>query len=121
MAYIPTVWQDGDVITAEKLNNGISSKILIANITDIILNGDTDVITGTCEYSFQELEEYINNGYYVMFYLDMAQGLTDPAIMSNYDEKVISAVKIVNNGGLIQVTIVYTEEGLTIEQTAINN
>ncbi len=121
MAYTPTVWKDGDVITAEKLNNGISSKILIANIIDINLNGDTDVITGTCEYSFQELEEYINNGYYVMFYSGMAQGLTDPAIISNYDEKVISAGKIINNGGLVQVTIVYTEEGLTIEQTVINN
>lgn len=73
MSYTPTNWQTGDTITAEKLNNietGIETldtsdgeNIIFAKITP------TSLTEGTCNYTPEELLDYIGAGKKVMFTL----------------------------------------------------
>lgn len=107
MSYTPTVWQDGDIITAEKLNNGISSKILIADVT---LN-PSNPFEGTCNYSFQDITDFMNNGYVVLF---SCQGyLSGPAYFSAQSE-VFANVFIKHDGSIMDVLVSYNENELTL-------
>lgn len=118
MAFIPTEWKNGDIITAEKLNNGIGSKIIIATINSISFVDNK--VTGRCEYSFQELKNYIQNGYFVMFY--SSGYLSNPAsIFEDEESVVIAAQQLVYTSGFVYVTITYDENELLIQQDAINN
>ena len=75
MSYTPTNWQTGDTITAEKLNNieiGIKTldtggdsgeNIIFAKVNP------TSLTAGTCDYTPNELSNYISAGKKVMFTL----------------------------------------------------
>lgn len=57
MAYTPTVWQNGDVITAEKLNN-IENGIENSNST-LIVTEDSEY---ALDKTYTEIKTAINNG-----------------------------------------------------------
>lgn len=76
MSYTPTNWQTGDTITAEKLNNietgiealdtgggGSGENIIFAKVNP------TSLTAGTCNYTPNELLDYIMAGKKVMFTL----------------------------------------------------
>ena len=62
--YTPTVWQDGDPITAEKLNK-IENRLEEINIfPDIIVLPSIDY-SGEIDYTYQEVKDYIDRGFMI--------------------------------------------------------
>lgn len=64
MSYIPTVWQNGDVITAEKLNkleNGVGSDMFVAHF-EVTWDENENMNVVTCDKTAEEiLDAYVSN------------------------------------------------------------
>lgn len=124
MAYIPTEWKNGDVITAEKLNNmeeGISKDTLVI-ITEI--PGMTT--TYSCNMTFEELRDLIPKGTIssiVHFRHKMSStssGTWDfiaGIYLSNSDNIVLNTINI--NGGLLYRVDVTSQNSVQVTRQKI--
>lgn len=80
MAYIPTVWATGDVITAEKLNkmeNGIAD--VSAYIVPVVYDADTS--TTILQASFDDISSAVSAGRTVMTKDDLSNNETTISLL----------------------------------------
>ena len=114
MAYAKQTWANGDIITAEKMNHiedGIESTssggITIANIAV------SSMTTGTCDYTYQELMDKVNNGETVLFQL--IGFLSGPAYAGGVYSDVLTAAGVGVYASQVKgFTIEYDTNGLRI-------
>lgn len=70
MTYTKTVWQDGDIITAQKMNNIENGIEGAGSIMYVDITSTYDESTSTTTYSatktYNEIKEALDNGTYVM-------------------------------------------------------
>ena len=103
MAYTPTNWQNGDVITAEKLNNienGVASAVGAPSYDLVLAYADTDsdpVLTGH-GLSFDEIVQKIKNHESIAMMASV-----DQEIYGNWYVGIYKEGKIRSNGDDYQV------------------
>ena len=112
MAYTPTVWKTGDVITAVKLNkaeDGIADAYDVMYV-DFAFNAEThEYVT---ESVLADVLEAIGDGKYVVFRNAISEGTYAFYQIVEYDSSSISIVNIYNNqGSLAMDGLKWTSEG----------
>lgn len=115
MAYTPTVWATGDVITAEKLNKAENGIAAADNV--VLISGLEWVIVGTAHsldfgVTHDELLEYFSEGKEVV--IEIPQDSTYVPEMSG---RIIWA----NDGGTLDPLGLFTPEALGVAQIVIDD
>ncbi len=93
MAYEPTVWKTGDIVSSEKLNkieNSIANTgILVVNVTPTVtkIENNTFFTNGTVDKTYDEMLEAYNAGKLVVVYakFEYGSGPADVSAILMYD------------------------------------
>ena len=114
MSYEPTVWETGDVVTAEKMNKlelGVvnSCNVLVCTISDVApaknVKGDTPTIR-QLDVSFSQIRPYLGNGVVIAQYNTGAHGVLVYNLMVYQEDDEGYAVML---GGLNDTIAFYAE------------
>ena len=110
MAYTPTEWKNGDVITAEKLNNiengivNIESEGVPIAIVDVVAAVDAGDYDAQSDATYEQLTSLFNEGKIVIAKVTTTSNTIEYAIMALQAEYGIYAkLSVTFGGGIIGV------------------
>lgn len=88
MAYTPTEWKTGDVITADKLNNMEGG--IVETIVPVTVNAEMDVVNGNAitvkdfDYAYSEVIGLIESGKRPVFFVNLDLVASGSVVAKHY-------------------------------------